>query len=138
MGNQLRLPPQARTEKGSLYPEPQGSRGKGRKGSPKLAEPALNPDLALHDNWSGQTYHQRMSTVAEIQQAINQLNEQERSILLTQLFATAPQPDENNPELLAALDRGIADDESDNVVSADEVRRMIPQWISKSRSPETS
>ncbi len=63
-----------------------------------------------------------MSTVAEIQEAINQLNEQERSILLTQLFASAPQPDENSPELLASLDRGIADDETDNVVSADEVR----------------
>jgi hypothetical protein len=28
-GNQLRLPPQARTEKGRLSPEPEGSRGKG-------------------------------------------------------------------------------------------------------------
>jgi hypothetical protein len=31
VGNPLRLPPQARTEKGRLTPAPEGSRGKGLK-----------------------------------------------------------------------------------------------------------
>jgi len=77
-----------------------------------------------------------MSTVGEIQEAISKLNEQDRTILLTQLFASAPQPDENDPALLAALDRAIADDDADDVISAEDVRKMIPKWISKSRSPE--
>jgi hypothetical protein len=77
-----------------------------------------------------------VSTVTEIQEAINKLNEQERYVLLAQLFASSPQPDDNDPELLAALDRGIADDEADRVHSIEEVRAMIPQWISKSPSPK--
>jgi hypothetical protein len=80
------------------------------------------------------TYPSGMSTVAEIHEAISRLNAQERYLLLTQLFATASEPDANDPELLAALDRGISDDEADRVHSIDEVRAMIPQWISKSPS----
>ena len=77
-----------------------------------------------------------MSTVAEIQEAISKLNAEERFTLLSELFASVPQPDENDPALLAAFDRGIADDDSDQVHSAEDVRKMIPQWISESRSPK--
>jgi len=38
VGNQLRLPPQARTEKGTLSPQPQGSRGKAELKRPAYAQ----------------------------------------------------------------------------------------------------
>jgi predicted transcriptional regulator len=78
-----------------------------------------------------------MSTVTEIREAISKLNAQDRFLLMAQLFATMPDPDENDPELLAALDRGIADDDADRVYSVDEVRTMITQWTSKSPSQKT-
>jgi hypothetical protein len=78
-----------------------------------------------------------MSTVTEIQEAISKLNAQDRYLLMAQLFATMPEPDENDPELLAALDRGIADDDADRVYSVDEVRAMITQWTSRSPSQKT-
>ncbi len=34
-------------------------------------------------------------------------------------------------ETLAAIDRGIKDADEGRTVSLDEVRKMIPQWISK-------
>lgn len=77
-----------------------------------------------------------MSTVTEIREAISKLNEQDRYLLMAQLFATMPEPDENDPELLAALDEGLADEKAGRVYSIDEVRAMIPQWISKSLSPK--
>jgi hypothetical protein len=75
-----------------------------------------------------------MSTVTEIREAISKLNAQDRYLLMAQLFATMPEPDESDPELLAALDRGIADDDADRVYSVDEVRTMITQWTSRSPS----
>jgi hypothetical protein len=51
-----------------------------------------------------------------------------------QLVASVPDADENDPVLRSALGRGIADDEADRVHSAAEVKNMIPQWISQSRS----
>lgn len=75
-----------------------------------------------------------MSTVTEIREAIDRLNAQDRHLLMVQLFATMPEPDENDPELLAALDEGLADAEAGRVYTIDEVRAMIPQWISKSPS----
>jgi predicted transcriptional regulator len=75
-----------------------------------------------------------MSTVTEIQEAISKLNAQDRYLLMAQLFATMPEPDENDPELLAALDEGLADEAAGRVYSIEEVRAMIPQWISKSPS----
>ena len=75
-----------------------------------------------------------MSTVTEIQEAISKLNAQDRYLLMAQLFATMPEPDENDLELLAALDEGLADEAAGRVYSIEEVRAMIPQWISKSPS----
>jgi predicted transcriptional regulator len=54
---------------------------------------------------------------------------------MTQLFATMPEPDENDPQWLAALDEGISDDEADRVSTIEEVRAKISQWTSKSSSP---
>ncbi len=78
-----------------------------------------------------------MSTVTEIREAINQLNAQDRCLLVAELYAAMPEPNENDPDLLAALDRGIADDEADLVYSIEEIRAMIPQWISKLPSQKT-
>ena len=38
---------------------------------------------------------------------------------------------EVNSETLAAFDRGIKDADEGRTVSIDEVRKLIPQWISK-------
>jgi predicted transcriptional regulator len=37
-------------------------------------------------------------------------------------------------DTLAAIDRGIRDAEESRTVTVDEVRKMIPQWISKFES----
>lgn len=37
-------------------------------------------------------------------------------------------------EILAAIDRGIKDANEGRTVSIDEVRRLIPEWISKFES----
>ncbi len=76
-----------------------------------------------------------MSTITEIREAIDKLNERDRSILMSQLFATLAEPDENDPELLAALDEALADEAAGRVHTVEEVRAMIPHWISKSPSP---
>ena len=77
-----------------------------------------------------------MSTVTEIREAISKLTEKERDLLMAELFATMPEPDENDPALLAALDKAIADDDADRVYSIEEVQTMSDQWISKLRSPK--
>ena len=41
---------------------------------------------------------------------------------------------EANAETLAAIDRGIKDDDEGRTVSIDEARKMIPKWISKFES----
>jgi len=76
-----------------------------------------------------------MSTVTEIREAISRLNAQDRYLLMAQLFATMPEPDENDPELLAALDEGLADEAAGRVHSIEEVRAMMSQWITTSPSP---
>jgi predicted transcriptional regulator len=37
---------------------------------------------------------------------------------------------------LAAIDRGIADADAGRVVPLEEVRKLVPQWISKFESPK--
>jgi predicted transcriptional regulator len=41
---------------------------------------------------------------------------------------------EVDSETLAAIDRGIKDADEGRTVSIDEVRKMIPEWISKFES----
>jgi predicted transcriptional regulator len=43
---------------------------------------------------------------------------------------------EVDAETLAAIDRGINDADEGRTVSIDEVRKMIPQWISKFESQQ--
>lgn len=75
-----------------------------------------------------------MSTVTEIREAISKLTEKERDLLMAELFATMPEPDENDPALLAAIDEGLADAEAGRVYSIEEVRIMSDKWISESSS----
>jgi len=41
---------------------------------------------------------------------------------------------EVGPETLAAIDRGIADADDGRIVPIEEVRKLIPEWISKFES----
>jgi predicted transcriptional regulator len=41
---------------------------------------------------------------------------------------------EVGPETLAAIDRGIADADNGRAVPVEEVRKLIPEWISKFES----
>jgi len=43
---------------------------------------------------------------------------------------------EVDAKTLAAIDRGIEDANAGRAVPLEEVRRRIPQWISKSESPK--
>ena len=76
-----------------------------------------------------------MSTVAEIRDAIGRLNEGERYLLFAELLTTFQEPDEDDPEFLAKLDRALEESKSGRCYSVEEVRAMIPQWISESQSP---
>jgi len=71
-----------------------------------------------------------MSTLHEIKTAIAHLNPREKAILTAELFAMASEPDEK--ELEAALERGLQDVEAGRVRPIEEVRDMIPRWVSKS------
>jgi predicted transcriptional regulator len=71
-----------------------------------------------------------MSTLQEIKTAISLLNRQERALLAAELFAMDPAPD--SEELEAALQRGLSDVEAGRVRPIEEVKAMIPRWVSKS------
>jgi len=71
-----------------------------------------------------------MSTLQEIKAAIAHLEPREKAILAAELFAMESEP--ADAELEAALDRGLRDVEAKRVRQIEEVRDMIPQWISKS------
>jgi len=71
-----------------------------------------------------------MSTLQEIKTAIAHLDSRDKAILTAELFAMAPDPDER--ELKAALERGLRDVEAGRVRPIEEVRDMIPRWVSKS------
>jgi predicted transcriptional regulator len=43
---------------------------------------------------------------------------------------------EVDAKTLAAIDRGIADADAGRAVPLEEVRKLIPQWISKFASPK--
>lgn len=43
---------------------------------------------------------------------------------------------EVDAKTLAAIDRGIADADAGRAAPLDEVRKLIPQWISKFESPK--
>lgn len=47
------------------------------------------------------------------------------------LNQSIPSIEEEDEETLAAIDRGIKDADEGRTVSSEEVRKMIPEWISK-------
>ena len=71
-----------------------------------------------------------MSTLHEIKTAIDHLNPRDKALLTAELFAMEPEPDA--AELAAALERGLRDVEAGRVRPIEDVRAMIPGWISKS------
>ena len=73
-----------------------------------------------------------MSTVQEILTAVDKLTREELLGVDSRLS-----DDEGDPALLASLKEAIAyaDAHPDEAKSIDEVRALIPQWISESKSP---
>ena len=71
-----------------------------------------------------------MSTLQEIKTAIGRLDPSKQAILTAELLAMAPDPEEK--ELEAALERGLRDAEAGRARPIEEVRDMVPRWISKS------
>ena len=49
-------------------------------------------------------------------------------------FVSTEEPVEVDAPTLAAIDRGMRDAQEGRTVSIDEVRKLIPQWISKFES----
>ena len=66
-----------------------------------------------------------MSTVAEIEHAIEKLSSEEQRELMDRLNARLF---ETTPEMLAALDVGIRSLETEPTVPIEEVRRKIKGW----------
>ena len=75
-----------------------------------------------------------MRTLEEIKAAIAQLSPQEKAMLVAELFATETSTEDE--ELERALTRGLEDANAGRVRPIEDVRDMIPQWISEVRSDE--
>lgn len=69
-----------------------------------------------------------MTKLAEIQDAIRQLDPREQQVLRHWLDETA----EETPEMLAAIDDGLRSLREKGVTPLEEVRKKIPQWASRS------
>ncbi len=57
---------------------------------------------------------------------------------LKKLDLNNPPPvlDEEDEETLAAIDEGVRDAEAGRIVPIEQVRDLLPQWITKSSSPK--
>lgn len=71
-----------------------------------------------------------MSTLHEIRSAIAQLDPGDQALLTAELFAMAPEPEPAGLE--RSLEAGMRDVEAGRVRPIEEVRALIPKWISKS------
>ena len=71
-----------------------------------------------------------MSTIQEIKTAIAQLDPQERALLTAELFAMNAEPEA--AALEKALQRGLNDVAAGRVRPVEDVKAMLPQWVSKS------
>jgi hypothetical protein len=71
-----------------------------------------------------------MSTLQEIKTAIAQLDPEEKAILTAELFALGPEPDP--VQLEAALAAGLEDVKARRVRPLEDVKALLPGWISKS------
>lgn len=76
-----------------------------------------------------------MSTVQEILAAMDKLTREELGVVKLGLESRLAE-DDDDPALLAALQEAIAyaDAHPDEAKSIEEVRALIPQWISESKS----
>ena len=54
------------------------------------------------------------------------------------LTQEVPIPADDDPEVLAAIDRGLKDSEEGNVYTREEVQEMIVKWRTKSVTPKKS
>jgi hypothetical protein len=71
-----------------------------------------------------------MSTLQEIKTAIAQLEPEEKAMLTAELFAIGPEPEP--VQLEAALAAGLEDVKTGRVRPLEEVKALLPEWISKS------
>jgi hypothetical protein len=71
-----------------------------------------------------------MSTLQEIKTAIASLSPGDKALLTAELFSLENEPDP--VALEAALNRGMADVEAGRVRPIEDVKAMLPGWISKS------
>ncbi len=71
-----------------------------------------------------------MSTLQEIKTAIADLSQDEKALLAAELFANEAEPDP--AQLRDALDRGLQDVAAGRVRPIEDVKAMLPGWISKS------
>jgi hypothetical protein len=71
----------------------------------------------------------RHEHIQEIKTAIAQLEPEEKAILTAELFALGPEPDPN--QLEAALAAGLDDVKAERVRPLEDVRALLPAWISK-------
>ncbi len=71
-----------------------------------------------------------MSTLQEIKTAISHLNPHDKAVLTAELFAMDFEPEVK--ELESALQRGLQDVKVGHIRPIEEIKAMIPQWISKS------
>ena len=70
-----------------------------------------------------------MSTLLEIKAAIASLPPADKAILTAELFAMEIEPDAALVE--PALERGLRDVEAGRVRTIEDVRSLLPGWISK-------
>lgn len=68
-----------------------------------------------------------MTKLAEIQDAIRQLDPREQQVLRHWLDENA----EETPEMLAAIDQGLRSLETEPTVSAETLRMKVREWTSK-------
>ena len=71
-----------------------------------------------------------MSTIQEIKSAIASLSPGDKALLTAELFSLETEPDPATLE--AALERGLDDVQAGRIRPLDDVKTMLPGWISKS------
>ena len=71
-----------------------------------------------------------MITLQEIKAAIEGLDPREKALLKAELFSIEPEPDDE--QLETALKNGLRYVEAGRLRPIEDVRAMIPGWISKS------
>jgi hypothetical protein len=79
------------------------------------------------------SYFSPMSTLAEIQEAVTQLKDDEKkalSLWLNSQTVAGPSA-EDEQRLLHSLDEAIRDVDAGKGVPIDDVRKFVPSWVAK-------